>query len=332
MSISMQKSGTYSAAFMSSGERYYAAGFSTKEFALIWELSAKEQIKQGFPVSYPTASVSPSKSLDNTLGYWLDKTYRLFWAEQADPEKIRHKMAEINRYFGSKLPIDDLTTSLIDEFISHLKKQNNAGSTINRKLATLSKMLNYADECVQLRHKPKIHRQREPSGRTRFVTVEEETAIMETLDQWGQNDLKDSVIVLLDTGLRRSELGRIEGADVFDGLIHLWKTKNGDARSIPMTARVKEVLARRKLSYPSSKLFPKKATTLSNNWNSVRYHLGFEDMPLHTFRHTTASRLIQRGVGVATVKEWMGHRTISVTMRYAHLSPKNLMQAVAVLE
>jgi len=332
MSISKQKGGTYAAAFMAKGTRYYAAGFITSNLALIWEMNAKEQIKQGFEVTYPKTSVSSSKPPENTLSHWLDKTYRMFWADAAGPEKARHKMKEINAYFGSKLDVNDLTTAMVDDFILNLKHKNNAGSTINRKLATISKMLNYTDECINLRHKPKIHRQREPSGRTRYVTPEEEVQIMQTLDQFQQFDLKDSITVLLDTGMRRSELGSIEPVDVSGGLIHLWRTKNGVPRSIPMTKRVTEVMKRRTVTITGTKIFPKTPETLSDNWNSIRFHLGFDDMPLHTFRHTTASRLTQRGVGVAAVQAWMGHKTIAVTMRYSHLSPKNLLDALDVLE
>jgi len=337
MSISKQSGGTYASAFMSKSNRYYAAPFDTENLARIWELSAKEQIKQGFAVTYPKGTISPSKAADQTLSLWLDKTYRMFWEGTASASQARHKMLEINNYFGANTDVNDLSTVLIDEFIHHLKRSNNANSTINRKLATISKMINYADECIQLRHKPKIHRQKEPKGRMRFVSPEEEAQIMHTLDQWSQTDLKDSITVLLDTGMRRSELGRVEAVDVQADVINLWRTKNELDRSIPMTARVKEIMARRtvnakSVSTRSNKLFPQNMETLSKHWNRVRYHLGFDDMVLHTFRHTTASRLIQRGVGVGVVKEWMGHKTISVTMRYAHLSPKNLLQAVAVLE
>ena len=337
MSISPQAGGTFSSAFMAQSERYYAAGFATKNLAHIWELSAKEEIKQGFAVTYPKGTVSPSKGVDVSISLWLDKTYRMFWEGTASASQSRHKMKEINAYFGAKTDVNDLSTVLIDEFIHHLKRDNNANSTINRKLATISKMLNYADECIQLRHKPKIHRQKEPQGRMRFVSPEEELQIMHTLDQWSQIDLKDSITVLLDTGIRRSELGRIEEVDIQPDVINLWRTKNELDRSVPMTERVKEIMARRtvkanSVSTRSSKLFPQNMETLSKHWNRVRFHLGYDDMVLHTFRHTTASRLIQRGVSVGVVQEWMGHRTISVTMRYAHLSPKNLLDAVAVLE
>ena len=70
-------------------------------------------------------------------------------------------------------------------------------------------------------------------------------------------------------------------------------------------------------------------------WDRARAHLGFAEdrqFVIHTLRHTCASRLVQRGVGLKVVQQWMGHKTIQVTMRYAHLAPGHLMEAAAVLE
>jgi len=329
----MQKGGLFTATFMTNGERFRAGGFTSEEAAQIWELQSRSNLKEGKPVTYPNAASSAvNKAQDLTLSHWLDKTYRVFWADASDPEKARHKMAELNAYFGSKRNINDITTEVIDVFISSLKSKGNANSTINRKLATLSKTLKYADECVQLRHAPKVHRQKEPLGRIRYVTPEEETQIMDTLDQWNLKDLKDSITVLIDTGLRRSELGRLTKQDVSQGMLSVWQAKNSTPRSVPMTARVKEVIERRMATAEQSKLFPKKAETLSHNWDRIRYHLKLDDVVLHSFRHTTASRLVQRGVSLATVQQWMGHKTIQMTLRYSHLSPKNLSDAVACLE
>lgn len=49
----------------------------------------------------------------------------------------------------------------------------------------------------------------------------------------------------------------------------------------------------------------------------------------HCLRHTCASRLVQSGVGIRVVQEWLGHKTIQMTMRYAHLSPTSLHEAAA---
>jgi len=333
MAITMQKGGLFTATFMTNGERFRAGGFTSEPDAQIWELQARSALRKGEMISYPSTSSSTSNTIqDMTLTYWLDKTYRLFWADAAGPEKARHKMSEINAYFGSKGNLNDITTDRIDTWITSLKAKGNANSTINRKLATLSKTLNYADECVQLKRKPVIHRQREPEGRIRFVTPLEETQIMQTLDQWSLEDLKDSVSVLIDTGLRRSELCRLTKADVSEGMLNLWETKNGKARSVPMTARVRAIIERRGITQQGTKLFPIQPETLSDHWDRVRFHLQLDDVVLHCFRHTTASRLVQRGVSLATVQQWMGHKTIQTTLRYAHLSPKNLSDALAVLE
>ena len=336
MTISQQKGGLFTATFMIKSERFRAGGFTSDSDAQIWELQARSDLKNGKQVTYPSTASNATTMQDMSLSYWLERTYRMFWADNSAPEKARHKMAEINLYFGNKRNINDLTTDSIDVWITSLKSKGNANGTINRKLATLSKTLKYADELVQLKRKPIIHRQREPEGRIRFVTPEEELQIMHTLDLWSLPDLKDSITVLIDTGLRRSELCRLTKADVSQGMLNLWKTKNGKARSVPMTDRVTEIINRRLLTQLATastpKLFPIHPETLSDHWDRVRWHLELDDVVLHCFRHTTASRLVQRGVSLATVQAWMGHKTITTTLRYSHLSPKNFSDALATLQ
>ncbi len=70
-------------------------------------------------------------------------------------------------------------------------------------------------------------------------------------------------------------------------------------------------------------------------WGRAKADIGLADdrqFVSHVLRHTCASRLVQRGVALKVVQEWMGHKAINVTMRYAHLAPANLMAAVSVLE
>lgn len=55
------------------------------------------------------------------------------------------------------------------------------------------------------------------------------------------------------------------------------------------------------------------------------------NITVHTCRHTCASRLVQGGVDIRRVKDWMGHTTIQTTMIYAHLAPKNLFVGADVL-
>ena len=334
MSISNQSNGTHAVSFMVQNKRYRYSGFASVDDAELFEKQARNDVKKGKEVTPPNFSKIAKKAIqDMTVGFWLNKTYRMYWQDKASPEKIRLKMKEATAWFGNTTCINDITTVSLDDWILHLKAKGNANGTINRKLAIMSKMLKYADESVRLNHFPKIHRQQERNGRVRYVTPDEEIKIMATLDHWHLPDLKDSISVLIDTGLRRSELGKLKPKDVEGTVIEVWDGKGNIDRTVPMTKRVREIMARRVQAQERvGNLFPVNIDTLSRNWDKVRFHLGYDDLVLHCFRHTTASRLVQRGIGLKTVKEWMGHLVLTTTLRYAHLSPKNLEDAVAVLE
>jgi len=334
MAISHQSNGTHAVSFMVQKKRHRYGGFASVDDAELFELQARNDLKKGKEVTPPSFSKIAKKAIqDMTVGFWLNKTYRMYWHDKASPEKIRLKMKEAGLWFGNTTDINEITTVALDDWILALKAKGNANATINRKLAVMSKVLKFADESVQLNHYPKIHRQQERNGRIRYVTPEEEIQIMATLDHWHLPDLKDSISVLIDTGLRRSELGKLKPKDVEGAVVEVWDGKGNIDRTVPMTKRVKEIMKRRVQAQATvGKLFPVNIDTLSRKWDRVRFHLGYDDLVLHCFRHTTASRLVQRGVGLKTVKEWMGHKVINTTLRYAHLSAKNLEDAVAVLE
>ena len=70
-------------------------------------------------------------------------------------------------------------------------------------------------------------------------------------------------------------------------------------------------------------------------WAWVRKEMGLKDdkdFILHALRHTCASRLVNAGIDLYVVKEWLGHSSIQVTERYAHLAPQKLADAVNALE
>lgn len=72
--------------------------------------------------------------------------------------------------------------------------------------------------------------------------------------------------------------------------------------------------------------------SVKRNFATACRRAGIEDFRLHDLRHTCAAWLVQAGVPMAEVRDVLGHRTLAMTERYAHLAPENLRAAVALLD
>ena len=100
------------------------------------------------------------------------------------------------------------------------------------------------------------------------------------------------------------------------GLITIWVSKSGRARSIPMTKRVRAIMLNRQASTPD-KPFHLNNDQAINAFQWVRKVMGLEhdkEFVLHSLRHTCASRLLNKGADIVTIKEWLGHADITTTM------------------
>ncbi len=225
-------------------------------------------------------------------------------------------------HFGGDRPLDRITTSSLDDYAAALAVGGNSAGTINRKFAALSKVMSCAIDRGGLLAKPKFPRKKEFAGRIRFITEDEEAMFLSTCEKLGWQDFGDVVAVLIDTGLRRGELVRltVRDADLVNKVINVWETKTGNAQSVPLTQRAFKI-AERWCQQTNDRLVKFTLTQLRHKWDYVRSLLGLGDDPqfvLHVCRHTCASRLVQRGAPLVVIKEWMGHKAIQTTMRYAH--------------
>ena len=152
-----------------------------------------------------------------------------------------------------------------------------------------------------------------------------------------QYEAKDIVICLIDLGCRVNELLNLEKrfVDFDNNQINFNDRKNDQAVAVPMTNRVKQVITHYWYGLNDlDKLFSLNYSELNAIWQKARKYLGYADKKFYTIhlcRHTCASRLVQRGVPILLVKDWLGHEDIENTMIYAHLAPKALHSVVEVL-
>ena len=115
--------------------------------------------------------------------------------------------------------------------------------------------------------------------------------------------------------------------------------KNKEKRTIPVNQTVYELLkSKSKVRYISGFIFVSQTGTkiiarnLLRAFFKARKAAGLEDVRFHDLRHTFATRLVQSRIDLYVVKELLGHKTITMTMRYAHHNPESLRHGVEVLD
>ena len=236
------------------------------------------------------------------------------------------------------LPVNQITEPLINVLIDyHRETFDNSNKTINKKVSALKITLEEmaSDGYISMVKFPK--RLKETKGRTHYFTQAMEDDLLSTFLHWGLYEHHDFVKCLIDTGARLSELFGLEKRYVDFNLnqITFPDRKCDNPVSVPMTDEVQNILRPYYLKCRATdKLFPYSSYWLRTIWNRVRDHQGYADKDWyvpHLCRHTCATRLVQRGVPLGVVKDWMGHECIQATMIYAHHAPKQLHEAVKVL-
>jgi len=212
--------------------------------------------------------------------------------------------------------------------------------TVNTEVTLLHHFFRYAVEMKYIASNPtqNIKKIKKPVTKApRFLTKSE---IAKLLEQCNPN-LSAIVKFLLNTGMRFGELQNLEWDDIDRKKkeIHIrikenWSPK-GDERKIPMNNTVQKIL---KSSQREKRwVFTTKTGSQvrqSHTWDRLKVacqRAGLESVGPHALRHTFASHLVMAGVDLATVSRLLGHKDISTTMIYSHLSPDHLRQAVEKL-
>ncbi len=276
-----------------------------------------------------------------TLEFTFERVTKMVWEGSRSEAKNASIVKDILAFIPGVTPITAITTTTVDRYKEHLKERGNVASSVNRKLAVLSKALSYAAQRPEDSHlvkKPAVDLHEVNDGRIRWLEQHEEDTILSLLAQEGHLEALEAIIILLDTGLRCGELLALTGRDIdLPGkVLTCWVNKTDKPRTIPLTKRVLAILKERvKVTLGGLPLFALSYDALAGRWGWLRTKMKMdrdEDFVLHALRHTFATRLVRAGVDLYRVKTLLGHRKIETTERYAHLAPRDLADAVSVLE
>ena len=164
----------------------------------------------------------------------------------------------------------------------------------------------------------------------------------ELTEQYFADYLRPMVLLSLNTGIRRGELVSLTWADVnFEGsslTVNGQDAKSGQTRVIPLNDEALAVLrhwrmqSKKEVGY----VFPGRSggplVDVNKAWVAIRASAKISNFRWHDLRHSFASKLAMRGVDLNTIRELLGHASLAMTLRYAHLAPEHKMEAVSKLD
>jgi len=257
----------------------------------------------------------------------------------------RRQLELLKAEFGGESPLAEMTASRINEYkakrIAATRKVGEGAAAVERRLtaAAVNRPLALLRHLLRLAHEeweviesvPRIRLEKEPQGRLRWLTQEEITRLLDACAKSRNKELRAAVVVALNTGLRLGELLGLawERVDLSRGVIRLEVTKSGRRREVPLNAESYGALV--SLSpKPSGRIF--RTETVRKAYENAVCNAKLDDVNFHTLRHTFASWAVMRGVSLKELQELLGHSSLTMTMRYAHLAPERLRSAVTRLE
>jgi integrase len=211
-----------------------------------------------------------------------------------------------------------------------------APSTVNhyRSLLSLTYRLAIRDGKASSNPARATRHRREDNSRVRYLTPEEETKLRTVLEARWRSHIQE-LDLALHTGLRLSEMYGLDWQDVDLArcLILIRRGKNGESRyarlnSVALKA-LTELRKRGDGTGPVIRNLEGEPLAGPRYWfEKAIAEAGISDFHWHDLRHTFASRLTMAGVGLRATQDALGHKSIAMTVRYAHLDPDFLLNVV----
>jgi integrase len=269
-----------------------------------------------------------------TFGQAIEQYLKVKARKKSIKDDERH-LKVLKAHFGSDTPLAEISAAKISAWKADrmsaqcpATKRVYAAATINRPLAALRHLLQLAHEdWEQLPAVPRIKLEREPQGRIRWLEPDEEARLLTACRKSKNKELRSVVVIALESGLRRSELLGLtwDRVDLSRGVIRLELTKSGKRREVPMRQVVYNTLTSL-TGTREGRVF--KTRSIRTAFENASATAGLDDFHFHDTRHHFASWFMMREGSLQELKEILGHADITMTLRYAHLSPAHLRKAM----
>ena len=285
------------------------------------------------------AKLKPSMPFFDLVDEFLEKHSKV---EKASYKRDKVIGDALKTYFG-RTPIGEISPYDIKEWrkwrAQHVTRTGNliTKASLNRELAFMKTMFNLAVEWGWLKENSaeKVRLLRGEEKRLRILSREEITRLLEASAVY----LRPILIAAISTGMRKGEVLDLKWEDVdFDnGFIRVERSKNAEARNVPIIPFLRDTLfglkhRRRPEDFVFVREDGSRILCFKEAFRAACERAGISDLRFHDLRHTAASLLAAGGCDIITLQNILGHKSLSMTQRYAHLIPGRMEKTREIMQ
>jgi len=332
--INKDGSSTYRARVRIKGHPSVSESFSSLALAKKWKRNTESAIEHG-------RFQFPSQEKKHTLAELVDRYLEtVLPGKPKNARNVRQHLIWWKRELGHCL-LSDIKPSHIaqkrDELLSQdtFFKKPRSSTTVVRYIASLSHAFSIAvKEWEWMDENPvcKINKPKLPQGRIRFLNESEKNRLLETCKQSNSSCLYPIVVLALTTGMRKGEILTLtwDDIDFQRGAILLHTTKNGERRLIPLIGLSLELIKKLNVDHSNLLVFPSPSNPnqpldIRSAWERALRKADIINFKFHDLRHKAASYLAMNNASLIEIGTLLGHKTVQMTKRYAHLSNSHLV-------
>lgn len=333
------KSGKYNAQVRREGHPPVSATFRTKLEATAWARKIEGDIDEGkhFGLSRVRTLADAIDAFEKAGGDIKtadDRSRHLaWWREHYGTRKLFHFKADTVESGRVELAAENIETR------KGRPARQRAPQTVRHYLMSLSACMDYVrrkKRWIDANPVSDVDAPPVSPGRIRWLSDAERAALLAACDASGNPDLALVVRIALASGARQSEIMflRWPMVDLDRECAFLPTTKNGEPRVMPLPGPIADALrARAKVrNLKSDLLFPSpedvsKPRNVWQAWDVARKVAKLADFRFHDLRHSAATEMLRAGVDSRIVATVLGHRSMNMMKRYAHVAPELVVEA-----
>ncbi len=330
-------SGTWKALIRKIGWPTTAKTFRTKRDAEDWARRTEDEMVRGV---YLSRAPSEKLTVSAALKRYMEEVSATKKATTQRSEKFTR--SHLDAFFG-KYSMAAVSADLVAKYRDERLVAGKSNNTVRIELAMLGHLFRVAIQewGIGLTFNP-VANIRKPSpgaGRNRRLTPEEQQRLFDAVGAHSNPMLGWVVRLAVETGMRSSEITGLRRSqiDVDRRIVTLRDTKNGTARTVPLTRAAAEIL-RAALDHPIRPIDTdlvffgepgrdgrRKPYVFQKLWAGIVRELGFVDLHFHDLRHEAVSRLVEAGFSDQEVAAISGHKSMQMLKRYTHLRSEELV-------